>query len=257
MTTSCAYMFKWEYEDLSEKQEVDCQSLQGKTMVMLAMGQSNSANHGEVRYTPKRKVYNFFRGKCYRAADPLLGATGDRGSVWTRFADRVIEAGLYGTVLIASVGATGTPIGRWKSDGDLHHRILAAIEALHGRGFRITQMFWHQGEQDTSLNTAEAKYKASFLDMLGSIRKQGVDAPIYVAVASWNGDTFSQDVERAQMELPNPDQKIYPGPNTDEWTGATDRYGVHFSDAGLNKVADSWLQRLKAQEFPATGRPSR
>ncbi len=249
LTASCAYIFKWAYTDVSHKQEVDCQNLKGRIMVMLAFGQSNSANHGETRYTPKRNVYNFFRGKCYRASDPLLGATGNRGSIWTRLADRVIEAGLYDTVLIASVGATGTQIARWKSDGDLHDRILSAIDALHSRGFRITQLFWHQGEQDTILDTKKEEYQAMFLDMLDSIRKRGVDAPIYVAVASWDDDKFSQAVQQAQMELPDPGKKIYRGPNTDELVSPVYRYGVHFSAAGLEKVAQLWLQLMKEQEF--------
>ena len=48
-----------------------------KGMIIFTFGQSNSANHGWGNYTPKHKVYNYFEGKLYPSADPLIGATGN------------------------------------------------------------------------------------------------------------------------------------------------------------------------------------
>ena len=48
------------YSDTSNKHEVPCESIDlSNTMVALAFGQSNSANSGGTRYSPKQSVYNF------------------------------------------------------------------------------------------------------------------------------------------------------------------------------------------------------
>ena len=64
----------------------------GEPAVFLIIGQSNGANHGETRHSCKEAVFNFnpFDGGCYRASDPLLGATGDLGSPWCLLADALI-----------------------------------------------------------------------------------------------------------------------------------------------------------------------
>src|SRR2546425_3481295 len=55
-----------------------------RIMVALVFGQSNSSNSGQTRRTARERVYNYYQGKLYLAQDPLLGADGDGGSVWTR-----------------------------------------------------------------------------------------------------------------------------------------------------------------------------
>jgi hypothetical protein len=64
----------------------------GRIMVALVFGQSNSANSGETPYKSRQGVYNFYKGKLYRAQDPLLGATGDGGSVWTRLGNNWVTS---------------------------------------------------------------------------------------------------------------------------------------------------------------------
>ena len=50
--------------------------------VILVVGQSNAANEGSGRYPAGPGVFNWnlVDGKCYRAADPLLGASGTEGA---------------------------------------------------------------------------------------------------------------------------------------------------------------------------------
>ena len=52
-----------------------------RVMVALTFGQANSANLGESPKTAQGEVFNFYDGKIYRAEDPLIGTTGDGGSV--------------------------------------------------------------------------------------------------------------------------------------------------------------------------------
>jgi len=57
------------------------------------MGQSNG-NHGEARHVARQAVFNFnpFDGLCYRACDPLLGATDVPGSESTLRCGRHLSA---------------------------------------------------------------------------------------------------------------------------------------------------------------------
>ncbi len=238
-----------DFLDTTGRTEVDCKSvLQGKTMVALVFGQSNSANHGETPYTPKKNVYNYFEGKCYVAADPMLGTTGSEGSVWSRLGDRLIDSGLYDNVLFITVGVGGTPVERWMSNGDLHLRLKYVLKQLRKDRIRVTHMFWHQGESDNGRKTSKEVYISRFMDMLAGLRAKGVKAPIYVAVATRCGDRqVNYEIQQAQRELVNTELGIYPGPDTDQLDLLVDRRhdACHFSEIGLDKHAELWLQAIK------------
>ena len=66
----------------------------GNPSVLLIMGQSNGGNHGEARHVARQAVFNFnpFDGLCYRACDPLLGATDVPGSESTLRCGRHLSA---------------------------------------------------------------------------------------------------------------------------------------------------------------------
>ncbi|HEY9615558.1 MAG TPA: sialate O-acetylesterase [Microcoleaceae cyanobacterium] len=231
------------------RSEIDCRTIpRDRLMVALAFGQSNSANYGNRRLTAQKTVYNFHAGKCYRAVDPLLGADGNGGSVWTRLGNRIVQQKLYDRVLFTSIGVGGTEIQRWAPAGDLHPRITTAIQQLKAAGFNITHLLWHQGETDAEIGTPKEVYQQRFMAMLERIRVAGVQAPVYVSVTSRCGDRPPQPaIQQAQRELVNPAQGILLGPNTDE-LGDADRYDrCHFSASGLNKAADLWLQALMHQ----------
>ena len=250
------------YSDTSHKIEVDCSSIErDKTMVILAYGQGNAANGGEGKYTPKHNVYNVFLGKCYKADDPLLGATDDKGSVWGRFADKVIESGMYENVIIKSIGVGGSPIICWtvngtgigyegRQYGNYHSRILESYEELKSLGFSTTHILWHQGESDMKNGTTTAEYKERFLDMLNSMRKNGINAPIYVALASRYGRQTSKEVIDAQKQLTEEYDDIFEGPNTDIIDRLEERTedGQRFTEIGLEKHANAWIEALKSYD---------
>ena len=233
-------------EMLSEKVEIHDTPLQGKkVMVAIVFGQSNSANYGESRKGAKEGVYNFYKGKLYRAEDPLLGADGNQGSVWTRFGNKIIDEELYDVVIFISIGVGNTSIARWTAGGDLHSRIINAINEVTQSGLKVTHLLWHQGEAD--VNISKKEYKIMFMDMVYSIRNKGVEAPIYVSIATRCGRSILNEIQEAQAELVDISSGIYPGPNTDS-LGFCYRYdGCHFSDEGLEKYADLWIEKLRAK----------
>lgn len=218
-----------------------------RTMVALVFGQSNSANSGETRHRSRPGVYNFYRGKLYRARDPLLGATGRGGSVWTRLGDKLISERAYDAVVFVPLGVGATPVARWTAGGDLHEKVLDALREVQTAGLTITHLLWHQGESDVGRTSTQA-YKRMFQDMVLSIREQGVDAPVYVSLATrCHTQKPDETIRRAQRELVSPPRRIYAGPDTDtlELRYRYDR--CHFSTEGLERSAELWLGALISQ----------
>jgi len=218
---------------------------QGNLMVILTFGQSQAANNGESKYSSKENVYNYYNGKFYTAVDPLKGATGKRGSVWTRLGDKIIEQGLCDRVLFVPVAYGASGIESWSPDGQFYSRITNAIDGLRKYNLEVTHMFWSQGSYDSWQHTPEAaeNYKAEFMEIVNGIRSYGVTAPIYVSVETYSYGNYDSLIQQAQRDLVNMDAKIYPGPNNDEITERWD--GVHFSNKGLDKLANLWLDILK------------
>ena len=221
---------------------------QPRIMVALVFGQSNAANFGESRHISGPGVYNLYRGWMYYARDPLRGANGEGGSVWTRLGDKLIAAKLYDAVIFLPAAVGGTEIARWAPDGDLHPLILKAIEDAKRRNLKITHLLWHQGESDAYFHTSKADYQARFLAMLASIRQHGVDAPVFVSVATRCGIyPIDPVVQQAQQQLVNPAVGIFAGPNTDALDDHYRVAGCHFTNEGLDRFADLWVQQIKAQ----------
>jgi hypothetical protein len=233
--------------DTTKRIRIPLNALKAKTRVMVALvlGQSHAANYGESPKTPRREVYNFYDGALYLAEDPLLGADHEGGSVWTRLGDLLIERNLYDAVIFVPVAIGGTEIARWQPSGDLHQSILNVIDSLHRQGLSLTHLLWHQGENDNLLKTGKVAYKRMFSDMLASIRTHGVDAPIYVSVATMCGKHKPyRAIQEAQTELVDRSAGIYPGPNTDTLGLAYRFDGCHFSDEGLEREAELWVRSL-------------
>jgi len=254
--SEAVYAIQPVYVDTSNKEKIDCGDF-NRTAVILAMGQSNAANSGEGLYKVKNKVFNIFQGNCYIADDPLLDATGVRGAVWGRVADKLINEGLYDKVFIKSIAVGGSPMVSWtqhgkgRVHGNYFVRILNAIDELKILGLDVTHILWHQGEQDTSFGTTTKNYKEMFLNMLDGIRKKGgVKSPIYIARASSCQGRSSRKVIAAQNELIEQYDDILQGPNTDLINDSKYRIdgGCHFSKTGLALHANKWYESIVLNE---------
>lgn len=225
-----------------------------RTMVALVFGQSNAANFGETRRVAGPNVLNLRNGLLTRARDPLRGANGQGGSVWTRLGDKVIAAGMYDRVILVPAAIGATEIAEWVPGMPLHEHILSAIRDAQKRGLAFTHLLWHQGESDAFLKIGYADYQLRFRNMLRSIREHGVGAPVFVSVATRCGQyPVSEEIQGAQMNLVNHDAAIWAGPNTDALDGAFRHDGCHFSAAGLDRAADLWLEAIARYE-PAAAR---
>lgn len=241
-------------------EEKDCSSFRGgdRVAILLVAGQSNAANFGGIPYTPRKPVYQLFGNSCFQAKDPLVGAGGDRGSVWTRLADKLVQGGNFEEVIIVPVAIEGSKVIQWAYAGEHHPLLNRALLDLLEKGLQPTYFLWHQGEADASAGTTEASYVAYFNNMIDRLRKVGLTAPVYVSVATRcalkkNGKIIggkpSLEIQRAQQSIPDLNRQIFLGPNTDKIYKKSDRIdGCHFSNQGLEKFAQAWVDVLIINE---------
>jgi lysophospholipase L1-like esterase len=223
------------------------------TMVALVLGQSHSANYLGERFRSKGHVYNEFKGTCFLARDPLLGADSNRGNIWTLIANELLRARVYQDVVLVVRAIGDTTIGQWAPGGTLYADVKESIVSLP-KSLRFTHVFVQQGEADVKRKTSYSSYLKHFQQLIEAIRNEGIDAPIFIARESSTCDLEKSDnsnVDRAQVDLIDAQSRIKQGPVlAEEGMQFEDLYdGCHFSGLGARKLADAWLRIISASDL--------
>lgn len=228
--------------------QVACESLvRAQTRVILVLGQSNAANHGESAGPATPGVFSFHDGHCYAARDPLPGASGQGGSVWTRLAPRFLDLPDVRSVLLVPLAVNATSIAQWNSHPVLVNGLARTVDALRARGLMPDMVLWHQGEAESFKGTTGEMYRAGFTRWLAGLRAQGVTAPVWVARATRCQQRSNEAVRAQQEALPGVLEGVRAGPDLDALFDAHHRYdGCHFSHAGLQAAAEAWWRALSA-----------
>ncbi len=239
------------FRDPSQRTQVPCRA-DGRTAVIVTLGQSNAANYALMWYTPKHDVLNFdlYDGRCYKARDPLLGASGTGGNFATPLADMLIERGLYARVIIAPIAMGGSTVEEWADEGRFNRRILVLIRRLFDAGLTPTAILWHQGESDAGVGDAQVRqYRKNLLEVIATFRTYGVSAPFFVALATkcGSGPTPSgRTIRDGQASAVNPLDNVFLGPDTDTLGDEyRDKEHCHFNAAGLLRHAAMWADVLQ------------
>lgn len=248
---SCA---KKENTNFTRGEQADCHPAitMMDTAVLLVMGQSNAANFGQTKYGAScSNAINFYNGNFYPLEDPLHGATGDKGSVWSRLGDLLIQKGFAKVVIIAPVAIGGTTLQTWKPGGMNNHLIVEAIDSLKSKHLRITHVLWHQGEaNNTVLNPFVSaaqnaqQYRSDFLSLVAQMRSLGVNAPVFPAIVTRCANDSDQQLEAAQRNLASDSLGIFNGPDTDLLGNEYRFDDCHFNDSGLKIHALLWADIL-------------
>ena len=229
------------------KAEVPCPRQDEKTAVILAIGQSNIANHAAAKVVSRSSgaVLNYSDGRCHAAASPLLGATGEGGEFLTLLGDRLVVNGIYRTVVLVPLGVGGSSIDRWQRGGDLNAMLLSRLRLLETQ-YRVTEVLWHQGEADYAVGTSAGTYAQSFDSLVGTLRDAGVQAPIFTAIATkcvadWTKDNPTADGQRAILQR----EGVHLGADTDALLDGQDRRdGCHMTASGQEKTAAAFAQAI-------------
>jgi Carbohydrate esterase, sialic acid-specific acetylesterase len=240
------------FRDATGRQPIPCQA-DRRTAVIVTLGQSNAANYALARYTPKQDVRNFdlYDGRCYKAQDPLLGASGAGGNFASPFGDMLIERGLYTRVIIAPIAIGGSTVEEWADEGVFNRRILVLIRRLYDAGLTPTAILWHQGEADAGGRQMLAgQYRKNLLDVVATFRRYGIDAPFFIALATKCGSDPAPDaynIRGGQTSAVNPLDSVFLGPDTDRLGDEfRDAKHCHFNGAGLLRHAAMWADVLQA-----------
>lgn len=228
--------------------EVDCGGVPRRNLlVLLVLGQSNAANHGEVRVAPEGPIFSFFDGRCYAAKDPLPGASGQGGSVWTRLAPTLLVAGSADAVLLVPWAAGSTSMAAWNRHPDLVEGLARTVAQLKTEGFSADMVLWQQVEMESFIGTSGEDYQAGFAKWLARLRGLGVSAPVWVAQSTRCLDRHNESVRAAQLRLPQALPGLLKGPDLDRLFNAKMRFdGCHFSEAGLTAAAQAWHGAISA-----------
>lgn len=233
--------------------------------VFLVLGQSNAANHGDNLYQPKSEVYtlDFMNMRCYRADDPLPGASGLGGSIWSRLGDQIVAEGLYRRVLFVPIAFGGTFAKDWIQGGSMTSRLDLCLNRLYkavGGVLPFSAVFWQQGEAEANQTDMSAELYIEHIQCLvGSLRERFVVAPVFVAattLCACNSPPFdnAQQIRAGQQGLVMPEMGILAGPDLDQ-VGVDERYDAcHLADTGLNHCARLWLDVIR-EARPVLSKP--
>jgi len=230
------------------KEEVLCPSQTKDTAVILVIGQSLSANHHVQNFTTKyrQNVLNYYNGKCYVAASPLLGATSEYGEFATLMGDMLLETKKYKNVIIVPAGIGGTPIVRWQKGSDLNDMVTSVIEGV-SRTYKITAIIWQQGESDYLSLTSTASYMNSFNSLASSLLEKNIKVPIYISISSKCGPNWIENnpISLAQNLLIN-NKQIFLGVNSDKLLNQSDRTPdeCHLTGSGQIKLSQAYANAI-------------
>jgi lysophospholipase L1-like esterase len=247
--------------DPSSREPVACPRADDRTMVALVLGQSHGSNLVKARFVGDAGVFNYFRGRCYRAADPLLGTDFGGGNVWTLVGNELLQRKLFDAVILVTASVSGSYIGQWAPGGRLHAHLLDAVRSI-GPRLAFTHVFVQQGEADLMAGTSAEEYSVRFDRVIEALRQRGIGTPIFVAIESGYCDGAGtppkpdNPIVGAQKRLIATNRGLYFGPDMDAALDApADRYdGCHMSGAGARKLARLWVEAITA---PSSERPPR
>ena len=229
--------------------ERPCGSVSGKTAVIVVHGQSNAANYGSVRHASREAVDNFdpASGKCFAAADPLLGADGMGGNFATRLGDILIQNGLYDRVIFVPLAQSGASIAFLNNEGA--ELLTNAISKLKAAGLTPTHILFQQGETDATSTTTAEGYASLLRQLVKRFRVAGFDAPFYLsrsAKCDYVEPKNMAAVRAGQLSAVDEALNIHPGPDTDT-IGNEGRSadGCHMNEAGTLANAALWAAFIK------------
>ena len=230
-----------------------------RPLVIVTLGQSNAANHGQGLYAPKHRVDNFnlYDGKCYKAVEPLLGPSGQGGNFATRLADMLIERRVADRVVLAPIAMGGTTVEQWAIEGVFNRRIPASIRRLYDAGLTPDYILWHQGEGNAGKADINGRqYRKNLLEVVASFRTYSINAPFFVALATRCAAAphpNAVNVRDGQRTAAIGQLGIFVGPDTD-LIGTEHRYDAcHMSESGLILHATAWADIL--EDFVKRVRP--
>jgi len=244
------------------------------TFKLFVWGQSLAANAGYGRYAARNadKACVYADGSFFPCSDPIVGAEGPGGSVWSRFADSMLGRPINNTsvsqIVIGCCAQGATSIKDWAPGGSEAPRLLRCLSDYIANVGQPTHLAYSQGESDVGAFSAE-QWLDRWQSMLASIRNLGCTTKIWTSIETicnlrTAADPFDEDIIRrtpdlyVKIEIGRRDIRAaqrmagrlgpdtQPGPNLDliDWHLRACGDGCHFGERGLAMAAEAWATAL-------------
>ena len=238
------------YTDLRGRSQEDCPD---HGTFIIALGQSNAANSitGSTKAPSSKQTFSLYQGNCYQLADPLPGATHNKGSLWSLFADQLAEHTHLPVTVLASASGNSA-VAEW-TDGRYPY-LIRLREQLSRAPIQyknqIPVIFWHQGEADSALGTSGSNYAASlnllFDRIATTLHEMGFRHPprFMLFQASHCGPFESADIRAAQEMVAHQRYDAELVMNTDDLSSdARQKDDCHLNTNGQKHIVETLMQR--------------
>lgn len=227
--------------------ELACAALAAqKPIVILALGQSNAANHGARAADTDIPVNVIADGKCVLAVNPLPGGTGTEGSIWYRLPRDLNKLLPKRPVVLSVLAVESTTIAEWTDAASpLRKRLERQIDSMKSLGMPPQLILWQQGESDARHGITEIAYSAGLDQLADIVDQSGVSAPIVMALSTVCRSEPYEEIRRAvEAKVANyPRFKI--GPDTDYAIHVgLRRENCHFSAEGIHRASQLWAESI-------------
>ncbi len=222
-----------------------------RPIVVLAIGQSNAANHGVRTPTTGLPTVLVADGRCIMATDPLPGSTGSGASIWYRLPQYFSRLEPQRLLVLSVLGVDATSIEDWVAEkSPLGERLANQVKSMRALGLMPHLVLWQQGEAEARLGTTAGAYRDS-LDKLAKLLAQaGANAPIVMARSTVCRSAPNGAVRSAVEAKAASNTRFQLGPDTDTISGTELRGdGCHFSAKGLDRAAQLWAATIA--KFPS------
>ncbi|TAE31613.1 MAG: hypothetical protein EAZ91_07175 [Cytophagales bacterium] len=131
------------------------------------------------------------------------------------------------------------------------YRPIGAALDHYARRTGVRAVLWHQGESDNGWRGTQA-YFDNVKTVIDKTRQQSGFGrlPWVVSRVSYIGGRTDPAIIAAQNQLIQSIDQVFPGPETDGYTGPDDRFdGLHFGGNGLNTLTNLWDNWLNNDFF--------
>lgn len=218
-----------------------------RNLIVLILGQSNAANYGEHLNSSDKNIFMYFQKRIYKAKDPILGASGKKGSIWLPVFDQLLKTREFDSILIVNIAQGSSSVEDWQPNGMYHERLQGTLTSLQEKNLEPDFILWQQGEQDNLNGMSKEDYKRAFRKIHGTVIRFDDQIPILISITSFHPSSatpVSSEIREAQYELIQENECLFLGPDTDVHVAESRYDGIHFSTKGMNSVSKDWAESI-------------
>jgi len=233
-----------EYSDSRDRVEYPITDLK-KPLIILIFGQSNVANTVSQKSQTNLPILNFYQGKLYRAKDPLLGATGQRGSLWISTAKKLLDISDYKEIILINTARSNSSVKDWLPQGKFYDTLKSSYHALNNLNLPPQVIVFGQGERDAIDGVSYKDYNRNLHILYKNIQHFHENKPFLLSLTSRCFEYLpNNNIRKGQIELIREYPSVFQGPDTDKFNEVYRYDGCHYNTLGKIKISKIWANKI-------------